>query len=498
MDEIPQRYSRDMSMYRIPPMLLVEPRSEEALAATLRGAAGAGVQLTLRGGGSGTGGAALGRQVVADLRYLEGARELTRLGDGKVRAGAAVRHDVVQNLLGERGYHLPADPSSWQLSLIGGNIATKASGAHALSEGAINRYIDSMRIMLADGRVIDTGADEALPPDLIRKLTALHRRIRQSPDARNRLRERRDRKIASGYNLQSIIDLPEDAHRRMIEQLMCGSAGTLGVVLSASFEGRELQSERLTLSVPLRRRASACEFALECAEAGAAAVELIDSEAIRFLQEMGDELPAGATAETQMLYVELRGPEAAERRRRIIQRAQRFPGIQTDAVRTAEDPEEQERIWELRKRLLLRIRRAPKPLAALSVVNDVGVPPQRLHELIERVAEIFRREGLAAPIYGHAASGNLHLRPLFDTSRSDLREQIRRSADAVYGEVIRLDGTVTAEHGMGRLRAPVLEAEWGPEVYELFQRTKTCFDPTGLFNPEALFYTGDPTTDIDI
>ena len=464
-----------MSMYRIPPTALIEPRSLDDLAATLLAAADAGVTVTLRGGGSGTGGAALGADLVVSLEHLPEAQVLDVPGaganpapgsppgggaihsaagtDGRaagvtVRVGAAVRHDALQRALREHGHHMPADPSSGQLSLIGGNIATKASGAHALTTGAINTYVRSMRVMLPDGHIVDTADPASIPAHLRDGLSALRKEALGDAPLRARLETLQGRKIASGYNLPAL--LRAETPPEIIDQLMCGSAGTLGVVIDVTLAGVSLEAGTVTLLVPVEERGAACELALACVDLGAAAVELIDAEALLFLRDRGVAAPKGK----HLLYVELRGEDPAERCEHILRAARSTPGVAAAETRVAESAEEQERLWELRKRLLIFLRQAPAPYRALSVVNDVGVPPEVLPRFIDKLVDIFRDEGLTAPIYGHAGSGNLHLRPLFDTSSSELRRQVRRVADRVYDLKISMDGTITAEHGMGRLRDP--------------------------------------------
>lgn len=497
-------------MYRMAPAVLVRPRSVQALAAALRLAAEAGVPVTLRAGGSGTGGAALGGGMVLDLAQLPEAAVLEKAGDPPpadagaqaagegpaVRVGAAVRHDRFQRYLRDEGYTMPADPSSGQLSLIGGNIATRASGPHALTTGAVNRYVEAMRILLADGTLVDTARPETIPPRLIEGIRDLQQRLEGSPELLRRAERLRSRKIASGYNLLGLLrdggEFP--APRRAVEQLMCGSVGTLAVVLDVTLRGRPREDRAETLLVPAASRGAACDFALACRDRGAAAVELVDAEALAFL---GTAEHPGEAGE-HLLYVELRGADAAERREDLLRLAEGHRGIAAARLRAATDAAEQEELWKLRKRLLLEIRRAPAPFRPLSVVNDVGVPPEKLASFTERAVEIFRAEELTAPIYGHAGSGNLHLRPLFDTSRREIREQIRRVADRIYGEALARDGTVSGEHGMGRLRSPYLPDEWGPEGMRLFRDIRELFDPEHRLADHALFHQGDLLEHMDL
>jgi FAD/FMN-containing dehydrogenase len=118
-----------------------------------------------------------------------------------------------------------------------------------------------------------------------------------------------------------------------------------------------------------------------------------------------------------------------------------------------------------------------------------------LADFIHDVERIFAHHHLVAAIYGHAGSGNLHLRPLFDVTDPGLPVLIQRVADEVYECVLRYDGTITAEHGMGRLRTRYLPREWGSAITGYMRQVKAIFDPDDLLNPEVMFsnraITGD-------
>jgi FAD/FMN-containing dehydrogenase len=188
-----------------------------------------------------------------------------------------------------------------------------------------------------------------------------------------------------------------------------------------------------------------------------------------------------------MLLIEYEGPE---RHAQIaaVQRLVESRGYQLVApLITVEEEAEQARLWMLRKALLPTVRGYSRHLKALSVVNDVGVQVEHLADFILDVERIFERHGLMAAIYGHAGSGNLHLRPLFDPHDPDLEVIIQAVADEVYTAAFEYGGTITAEHGMGRLRAPYLEREWGAQITGYMRRVKEIFDPEGFLNPGVMF-----------
>jgi FAD/FMN-containing dehydrogenase len=223
------------------------------------------------------------------------------------------------------------------------------------------------------------------------------------------------------------------------------------------------------------------------------AIELISRETMNILRRR-TELPESLAVDAHLLLVELSGPEALaelEKVRKVLQ----TEGIrQLAAPAVAMDDGDIDRLWGVRKEILWLIRNPQPGFQALSVVNDVGVPPEQLAGFVSEAEQVFARHGLTALIYGHAGSGNLHLRPLFDLTLPGLPGRIRRLADDMYEVVLRHGGTISGEHGMGRLRAPYLLREWGPELYGYMREVKEIFDPGELLNPGVVF-SDRPITD---
>jgi FAD/FMN-containing dehydrogenase len=225
----------------------------------------------------------------------------------------------------------------------------------------------------------------------------------------------------------------------------------------------------------------------------AAAIELISRETIRIIR-LRTSLPDQLAVDAHMLFVELTGSEPQRQLRNILNR------IQHDGYRMSAPPAvamsdaDIEKIWTVRKQILWLIQNPGAGLRALAVVNDVGVPPGELAAFIFAVQKVFSRHGISALVYGHAGNGNLHLRPLFDVTLPDLPGRVKRLADDVYEALFRHGGTVTAEHGMGRLRAPYLKREWGEALYNYMREVKDIFDPRDILNPGVMF-SDAPITD---
>lgn len=492
-----RRFATDQSMYAVPPLLVATARDEEEIAQVLAVAREAGVPVTPRAGGSGTAGAALGRGIVLRVDREGPLGRLHRLtaGNDGVRAtvGPGLLHDDLQRALREQGAFLPADPSSGGICLLGGNLATKASGPHELRHGAIDRYTESLRLITAAGTLIDTAEPASIPADLVAGLRAVREDILASSQSLTRLQSRRDRKIASGYNLGGLLrsTRPQD----WVAQLLVGSVGTLGVITRATLRAEPVPTGHATTLLYFRDLAEAGAAVPALVADGAAAIEIINHRTLQIVTARRPELvvPDG---DVQMLLVEHVGPERHDQIDRL-QAGLRAGGYRLAAPpRSVEAPAEQEAVWRVRKALLPILRNFSPEWCAPAIVNDVGVAVSGLAPFIRDVEAIFDRLGLPAAIYGHAGSGNLHLRPFVRPADPHLHELLHRLADEVYGAALRYDGTITAEHGMGRARAPYLAMEWGEPLTGLMRRVKDLFDPQGLLNPGAMFPTADLTEDL--
>ncbi len=493
--KIRQRYARDQSIYEIRPAVVAFPEDSADVQRLVAFAAQEGLPITPRGGGSGLAGSALGEGLVVALPQNEFWGRISGFAAERdralVSAGAGVYHQELQKFLREQGFFLPADVTSAAISCLGGNIATKASGPHALKFGSIDRFLTQVEFVTAQGELVDTAREATIPARFREKLDDLERRINADEAARGVLEARRGLKTASGYNLFAFLDELPLGER--LAQLLVGSVGTLGLVTRATLRGERYEPERAAVLLYFAELAETGRAVCRLRELDVAAIELISRETVRLLRERTT-LPASLVTDANLLLVELSGPACREGIDKINTLLERSGLHLAAPLVAATSGEELENLWELRRQILWLIQHPQPSLRALAVVNDVGVPPEQLAGFIADVQQVMAEHHLVTLIYGHAGNGNLHLRPLFDVTRPDLKGRIRRLADDVYETVFRHGGTVTAEHGMGRLRAPYLRREWGAALYDYMREVKDIFDPQGLFNPGVMFNEA-PITD---
>lgn len=469
-----EKRSRDYSIYRLLPAAVARPRDDEELTRLVALAAEHRVPLTVRGGGSGTGGAALTSGVVV---LLEGAfwKEEPELLDGgeAVRIRPGTSYSELASILAPLGRSIPADPSSASISTLGGNIATRASGPHAFRHGSMDRYLRRLSVVDGSGTLFRT--DHSVSRSRAARLTALREALSQEFEERVWAHEKI--KSAAGPRLSHFLSDPAGA--ASLTSLFCGSLGSFGLITEAELHTVPAPQERKVVLYAAESDASAVSLTGALRGPETFAIELIDGLALRI------------AGRSKLLETGLLSP----RQRRILGQpgahllVHETSDTSQQPLRQGQEPlsgREAERFWKFRKGMLWQMGRFNRRFPALSVINDLAVPRERLGDLIQGIREIARDERLPLPFYGHAGDANLHFRPLFREDAPDLKERVRRVAEAGYSLATGLGGTVTGEHGLGPLRAPFLELEWGGEGVALFRDLKEIFDPQGVLNPGAL------------
>jgi FAD/FMN-containing dehydrogenase len=340
---------------------------------------------------------------------------------------------------------------------------------------------------------VDTSDERTIPARFKERIGRLAETMMNDQDARSFLAAREGRKIASGYNLFALTrDLSVG---RMMAQLFVGSVGTLGFIVRATLRGEPYEPEKAAMLIYFEDLVEAGEAVCRIRETGAEAIEIMNRETVRIIRE---KIPKGGlfSDDSHMVFVEFEGRERFEQMDQVKGLLKKESYRFSRNPVSADKDHEIEKIWGIRKQILPVIQHPAPHLRALSVINDVGIDPADLAGFISDLQEVFKKHETVTIIYGHAGSGNLHLRPLFDLTKAGLKKRIRELADDVYQVVFRYGGTITAEHGMGRLRAPYLKQEWGESLFGYMEEIKSIFDPDGVFNPDVMFSKRDITEQI--
>jgi FAD/FMN-containing dehydrogenase/Fe-S oxidoreductase len=483
-------YSTDASVYQIVPVGVVLPKTEADVAAVVRLCSQFGVPITARGGGTSQAGQAIGPGLVLDFsKYLNRVLEIDA-AERWVRVQPGCVLDDLNRELKLIGLQFAPDISTSNRATIGGMVANNSSGTHSIIHGKTIDHVMGLRVMLADGSIIEAAALAA--SDLQRKCAqedlegGCYRQIMRLATEHADEIGRRYPKIlrrVGGYNLDRFV--PGSDFN--LARLFVGSEGTLGVTLEAKLGVIELPKAKALLVVHFSELLDALAATPEILAHRPSAIEVIDRyildstrlnpEASRLRDFLkGD--PGG------ILIVEFYDdrPEALPARLDALETSLLQSGWGYHCHR-ATDSEAQGRIWKLRKAALGLSMAAKGDAKALSFVEDSAVAPECLRDYIGEFLGIVKAHGTTAGVYAHASVGCLHVRPVIDLKTEEGVQRFESIARAVSTLVLKYGGALSGEHGDGLVRSPFQEKIFGPALYGAFRELKRTFDPTGIFNP---------------
>ncbi len=474
-------YSTAACIYRVVPLGVVFPRSQGDVAAVLRYCSEGRIPVTARGAGSGVAGQSLGKGLVLDFsRYLDHIIELD-VEEGWVRVEPGVVFGSLNRHLESYGLVFPPDPSSGEFCTIGGMLANNSGGARSVMYGTTEDYVLSTRVILPGGRGFLADRRDPRKDECDEWTRALADILERNSELITRGKPRTT-KNASGYNVWEALDKGTVDMSRLV----VGSEGTLGVFTEARLKLVPLPRSRVTAMFCFASLEEMAESVCEIKMTGASAIELIDRSLMDLLScPESSYLLAGLPEEKEaVLLVEFSGQEIeqAEEKADACLHIVRASGL-SNGYKLAVDREDQDKLWEIRDRASSIFRLIHHPSKPLRFIEDGVVAVDNLPEYIKRLREILDAHGMKATIFGHAGDGNVHVNPLVDLTRADFRDVMRDVAGEVVSTVKELGGTLTGEHGDGRLRSPFLRRFYGDGLYDVFSDIKRVFDPDGILNP---------------
>jgi FAD/FMN-containing dehydrogenase len=423
-------------------------------------------------------GAAVGPGIVVDCSPLKMIGAL----DGHARtvnAQPGALCSAVDAAARREGLRFPVDPSSARFCTIGGMASTNAAGAHTLRFGPMRAWVSALDCVFADGSrgwIRRDGSVPGLPP-LARFASlapALARAERAAP-----ARHAGVRKESSGFGLA------DWAASGSLVDLLVGSEGTLAFFVGLELKLAPLPEASATVLAAFPSIDAAAAGSTVAAELNAGACELLDRTFLEIARR-GGPLPVPDNTDA-VLLVEIE--ESTQERLREMVRAlsTAFGDAGAGYVETALDATRASQLWHLRHAASPILASLARATVSMQVIEDGAVPPARLPDYVRGVRAAFDRHGIGGVLFGHAGDGHLHANALVDASVSGWRERVHDLFNEVLELTVSLGGTMSGEHGDGRLRAGVLSRVWPAEVVERFRSVKDAFDPDGILNPGVKF-----------
>lgn len=415
------------------PLAVVRPTDAAQVQTVVRWCAENRVPITPRGAGTSLSGgsSALDGGIVLSMERMRAIEIDTTTRVAVVQPGAF--NAEVKAAAAQHGLWYPPDPSSYEICSIGGNIATNAGGLCCVKYGVTTDYVLGLDVVLADGELITLG----------------------------------------GKRIKDVAGLS-------LLKLFVGSEGTLGIITRAILRLVPAQPPKATLVAAFADPEAAARAVVELGlVARPSMVELMDNASINIVEDaltMGLDRTAGA-----LLLIQSDAPGTACAAEIEIAEAACVQQGATECFAT-DDAEEGEMFVEARRAFFPALESRGGAL----LLEDVGAPVPQLPALLAGVAAIAKRHQVEIPVVAHAGDGNTHPTIVFDPTDDAARARAAVAFTEIMELALSLGGTITGEHGIGRLKKELLPAQLGPRVTQLTRDVKALFDPQNILNPGAI------------
>ncbi len=491
-------FATDGSILQTAPALVAYPKNENDVRKAARfswqlAERGRVIPVTPRGSGSNHSGAAIGSGIILVFpAHMNRILELdTKTGTVTVEPG--INYGKLQQALHTHGRFLPPYPASLEYSTIGGAVSNNISGEKSIKYGSTRDYVKSLRIVLANGEVVETG--RLSKRELSKKLGLatfegeIYRSIDTLLEEQHELIEQLPRNVTMDSAGYCLTDIKRKDGSFDLTPLIVGSQGTLGIITEATL-GTEPYNSQTTLimaSFDSLEHFQQAVLELRGLPEMPSAMEMVDGNLLQQVHELNPNQLKDIIAPPFPLVTLLVEFDSAERRiKKLIKKTQKILDKTAKDYQVTDEPEQELLFWKVRQATSSLLAHNAGLLHAVPLF-DSAVPVDRLREYLEGLYSLMEANNLKPAVWGHAGDANLHVQPQLNLGQVGDRQKAFRLMGEHNKLVINLNGTISAESGDGRLRTPYLEFMYGSELYALLQKVKQIFDPYGTLNPGVKF-----------
>lgn len=429
-------YGQDNSRIHHPPLAVIFGVDHDQIVGVVKTCNELGLAMVARGRGTGTAGGAVpsDNSVVITMERMDSILKID-LPNRSLTTQVGVLNQSIQDAVEGDGFFWAPDPTSAAFCTVGGNLAVNSAGPRSLKYGSTRENVLRLKAVTGDGKTITTGEYTS--------------------------------KGVVGYDLT---------------RLLIGSEGTLAIITEAILKLTPSPESIRTLQFVYEDVHSAADavVAIMSSSIQPRSLELMDSASVELIRDRkGIDLPKNAGA---ILMAEIDGAdESLDGITDKLCDVAKVKGlIQTARAKTNT---ERESLWSARKILSPALRN----IAPNKLNEDVAVPVSRVAELIDKLATLSKEFNIPIVNFGHAGNGNIHVNLLYDTQDQAQSERAKPCLDAVFELVLKLNGTISGEHGIGIAKRDYVDKEIDPTTLNLMRSIKRQFDPNGLLNPDKVF-----------
>lgn len=498
-------WGTDAGFYRHIPQIIIRSMNEEEVSKLVKLADKYNLPITFRAAGT-----SLSGQAITDSILIVAGKnwENYRVEDSgkRITMQPGLTGQRVNDILAPYGMKMGPDPASIKSAMIGGIVNNNASGMNCGTHANSDKVLLSVRLVLADGTVLDTGskssreAFEKSHPEFIARIKELRDRTLANQALTDRINKKYSIKNVTGLNIRPFVAYEDPFD--IIAHCIVGSEGTLAFLSEITMKTIPEETAKSTAMLYFPTLEEACHAVVamkKLEDKDGPIVKSAEMLDYKSLVSVDDPVYAKFVDEMKATGGDVRGLTAVLTEVKCLDQAQMEAQKQTvlDCLKAfkayipfefTEDPAIYSKFWAIRSGIFPAVG-GQREIGTTCLIEDIAYPIDDLPKATLELQKMLEEYGYDdACIYGHALEGNYHF-IINQSFNSDEQTQryMNLMNDVVKQVVDKYDGSLKAEHGTGRNMAPFVKHEWGEDAYQLMKDLKAVFDPKGLINQEVIF-----------
>lgn len=511
--ETKEKFSHDASMFELIPELVIAPKHTEDIKKIVAYVAdnkptNPELSLTVRSGGTCMSGGSISQSLVLDFaKYLNKIGTVTA-EEGNTQPGVFYRDFEKATL--EHGVLMPSYPASRDLCTVGGMVANNAGGERSLQLGKTEEYIDSLKVVFADGNEYEVRAlsKKELDAKIAQKdfegnlYKRIYDLVEQNYD-KIKAAKPAVSKDSTGYHIWNVWDRETGIFD--LTRLIVGSQGTLGIVTDITFRLTPAPKNSGTLVMFLRSIDDLGNIINDVLKHKPATFEGFDNYTLMlsfklfffFYKRLGylGMMKLGLQLFPELfklmrgipkyiLLIEFQADSPEEVANKVHQLRLDLDAYKHQAVFEEDETEAKARkFWIMRRESFNLLRQKVRDKHTAPFMDDLVVPPSVLPQFLPEIRKVINKYKMLATIAGHMGDGNFHIIPLMNIERPAEKAKLEPAMREINAIVLKYKGSLSGEHNDGMIRGPWLKDMYGEEVFNYFEQVKDIFDPHNIFNP---------------
>lgn len=493
-------YSTDASAYLEVPYGVAYPEITKDIQTLIIEAKRLNTHLIPRAAGTSIAGQVVGNGIVVDIKKWNQILEVNKV-EKWARVQPGVVRDELNTVLKPYGLHFSPETSTSNRCCIGGMFGNNSCGTHSLVYGSTRHHVIACKGVLSNGTEFDTERfteegyvfSKPFLESLLKQLIAWAKDSEKRSLIEENYPDQTLQRRSCGYAIDEAIEIVQENPGLAFCKLLAGSEGTLAFITEIKVSLDPLPpKEKMVVCAHCNTLEGSFQANLIALKHKPAAVELMDGKILELSfqnleQKRNSFFVEGMPA--ALLIAEFWGDTREEIDKQAAAFEEEIMASGLVYTNTRVYGSDVTKVWDLRKAGLGVLSGMKGDAKPIGVIEDTAVAAERLPAYMKDFGEMLERLHTSCVYYGHISTGEMHLRPIINIKTAEGKKLFREIAEETAKLVKKHKGSLSGEHGDGRLRGEFIPLMYGEEVYQLMREVKKTWDPDGVFNMNKIVDT---------